>query len=174
MEIFSLIIILNGVQKVFAPSIFWLTDFSRFFEKVKMMKKKKDQPISDEAQRSKKIEVLQEDLVVGKKEIETGKIVLTKNVLEEEVPLNLSGFEEDLEVKVNKVGQLMDEPGPAIRTEGDSTVYSVYREVYVKKVILEEEVWVTKKVKNRSFEDLEKLKREEIIVGRVSKKPPRE
>lgn len=138
------------------------------------MKKRKDQPTPDNEQRPKKVEVLQEDLVVGKKEIETGKIVLTKKVLEEEVPLDLSGFEEELRVNVKKIGQLMDEPGPAIRTEGDSTIYSVYKEVYVKKVILEEEVWVTKTVNQRSFEDLEKLKREEIYVGRVSKKPPRE
>ncbi len=137
------------------------------------MKKKKDQPTPAEDQKTKKVEVLQEDLVVGKKEIETGKIVLTKRVLEEEVPIELSGFEEELEVNVKKIGQLMDEPGPATRTEGDSTIYSVYKEVYIKKVILEEEIWVTKKVNQRSFEDLEKLKREEISIGRVSKYPPR-
>ncbi len=136
------------------------------------MKKKKDQSAPDKDHNSKKVEVIQEDLVVGKKEVETGKILITKKVLEEEVPLNLSGFEEELQVNVKKIDQLLDEPGPAIRTEGDSTIYSVYREVYLKKVILEEEVWVTKKVNQRSFEDLEKLKREEIHVGRVSKKSP--
>lgn len=138
------------------------------------MKRKKDQTTPANDKNTKKVEVVQEDLVVGKKEIETGKIVLTKKVLEEEVPLDLSGFEEELDVNIKKIGQLMDEPGPAMRTEGDSTIYSVYREVYVKKVILEEEVWVTKKVNQRSYEDLEKLRREQISVGRVTKKPPRE
>lgn len=138
------------------------------------MRKKLDKDQNSSGEISKKIEVLEENLVVEKKQIETGKVVITKKVMEEEVPLGLKGFKEKLEVDVKKIGQLMDEPGPGVRKEGDSTIYAVYREVYVKKVILEEEIWVTKLRSEQTFEDPEKLKREEVYIGKVTKKPPRE
>ncbi len=138
------------------------------------MRKKLDKDQNSSGEISKKIEVLEEKLVVEKKQIETGKVVITKKVMEEEVPLGLKGFKEKLEVDVKKIGQLMDEPGPGVRKEGDSTIYAVYREVYVKKVILEEEIWVTKLRSEQTFEDLEKLRREEVYIGKVTKKPPRE
>lgn len=117
-----------------------------------------------------KIPVVEETLAVGKKEVETGKVRITKKVMEEEVPLDFTGFEEEIEIDVKKIGRVVDKPGKAVRTEGDTTIYSVYREEYVKQTILEEEVWVTKRRNQKNFNKSEKLKREVINIERTPNK----
>lgn len=118
----------------------------------------------------KKIPVVEENISIGKKKLETGKVRITKKVMEEEVPLNFTGIEEEIEIDVKKIGKVVDKPGKAVRTEGDTTIYSVYREVFVKQTILEEEVWVTKKRNEKTFKGPEKLKREVIDIEREPKK----
>lgn len=113
-------------------------------------------------------EVIEEKLVIDKKKVETGKVKLTKRVYEEEVPVDLTTTKENVKVDVKKIGRVVDEPGDAVRQEGDSTVYSVYKEVYVKQTVLEEEVWVTRETTTQKFDKPQTLRREEIIVERSS------
>lgn len=114
-------------------------------------------------------EVIEERLVIDKVKLETGKVKLTKKVYEEEVPLDLSTTQEEIEVEVRKIGRVVDAPGEAVRKEGDSTIYSVYREVYVKQTLLEEEIWINRKRSVQQFEQPQTLRREEITVERSSK-----
>lgn len=111
-------------------------------------------------------EVIEENLRVGKRKVITGTVTLNKKVLEEEIPLDFKGIREEVHVEVKKIGKIVDEPGPAVREEGDSTVYSVYREKYIKQTILEEEVWVTKKQHEVNYESPQKLRREVIDIER--------
>lgn len=134
------------------------------------MRKEDDrrQDINSATDGSKKIDIIEERLVVGKEEVETGKVVLHKRVIEEDVPLDLELIEEHMDVEVKKIGMVVDKPGPPVRQEGDTKIYSVYREVYVKQTILEEEVRITKKQTTKPFHTSEKLRREVIDVERVS------
>lgn len=127
-----------------------------------------------EPEDSKKIELKEESLHVGKREVETGRVRISKKVLEEEVPTDLSGFDEEIEIDRKKIGRVVEKPGPAVREEGDSTVYSLYKEVYVKQVILEEEVRITKKKVQNSIQGKEKLRKEVLDIQRIPGNSPKE
>ena len=124
-----------------------------------------------EQRKPEKIQLVEEELNVGKKKIETGSVKISKKVLEEEVPLDFSGFEEEIEIKRRKIGRVVENPGPAIRQEGDSTVYSLYKEVYVKQTVLDEEVWISKKEVHKSFKGKEKLRKEVLDIDRLPGQP---
>ena len=120
---------------------------------------KKDNP--------EKIELKKENLHVEKQKIETGRVKISKKVLKEEIPIELQGYVEDVEIKRKKINRLVQTPGPAVRKEGEATVYSLYKEVYVKQLMLEEEVWISKKKIKKSFRGKEKLKREVLDIERT-------
>lgn len=116
----------------------------------------------------KKINIIEERLVVNKEKVEKGSVRLHKRVIEEDVPLDLELTEEHIDVEVKRIGEVVDKPGPAVREEGDTKIYSVYREVYVKQTILEEEVRITRKKSTKPFHTSETLRREVIDVERFS------
>lgn len=116
----------------------------------------------------KKIDIIEERLVVDKEKVEKGRVVLHKRVIEEDVPLDLELTEEHIDVEVKKIGTVVDKPGPAVREEGDTKIYSVYREVFVKQTILEEEVRITRHHSRKPFHTSETLRREVIDVERIS------
>ena len=116
----------------------------------------------------KKIDIIEERLVVDKEKVEKGKVRLHKRVIEEEVPLDLELTEEHIDVEVKRIGKVVDKPGPAVREEGDTKIYSVYREVFVKQTILEEEVRITRKKSTKPYHTSETLRREVIDVERIS------
>ncbi len=114
-----------------------------------------------------KINIKEEKLHVEKKKIETGRVKISKKVLKEETPIDLQGYVEDIEIERKQINRVVDSPGPAVRQEGEATVYSLYKEVYVKKLILEEEVWISKKKVQKSFQGKEELKREVLDIERT-------
>src|SRR5690606_27270588 len=116
----------------------------------------------------KKIDIIEERLVVDKEKVDKGKVVLHKRIIEEDVPLDLELTEEHIDVEVKKIGRVVDEIGPAVREEGDTKIYSVYREVYVKQTILEEKVTITRNHTCLPFHTSESLRREVIDVERIS------
>lgn len=116
----------------------------------------------------KKIDIIEERLVVDKEKVDKGKVVLHKRIIEEDVPLDLELTEEHIDVEVKKIGRVVDEIGPAVREEGDTKIYSVYREVYVKQTILEEEVRIIRHHTRKPFHTSETLRREVIDVERIS------
>src|SRR5690606_12204604 len=125
-------------------------------------------PNSPDSDNPKKLDIIEERLVVDKDKIEKVKVVLLKRLIEEDVPVVLDLTEEHIDVEVKKIGEVVDKPGPAVREEGDTKIYSVYREVYVKQTVLEEEVRITHKKTRKPFHTSEKLRREIIDVERIS------
>ncbi len=132
------------------------------------MRKEDERKQDPEDSGLKKIDIIEERLVVDKEKVEKGTVRLHKRVLEEDVPLDLKLTEEHMDVEVKKIGEVVEKPGPAFREEGDTRIYSVYREVYVKQTILEEEVRITRKKTTKPFHTSEKLRREVIDVERIS------
>ena len=92
------------------------------------------------------IPVIEEHIVVGEKNIETGKIQVVKTVTEEPCELTLSTSYQDIEVERIPKNEYFDQP-PQTRTEGDTTIIPVLKEVMVwqKKILLVEEIRITKK-----------------------------
>ena len=92
---------------------------------------------------SEVIPLIEEQLTVGKRLVQTGKVVLEKTVQEYErqldEPLALRTY--DIERRV--LNKPVDHT-PAVRHEGDTTIYPVVEErlILTKQLILKEEVYV--------------------------------
>ena len=71
----------------------------------------------------KKVDIIEERLVVDKEKVDKGKVILHKRIIEEDVPLDLELTEEHIDVEVKKIGKLVDHPGPSVREEGDTYIY---------------------------------------------------
>lgn len=132
------------------------------------MEKENKKDIFNRKKDSEVKEVLEERLVINKKKVITGKLIFEKKVYEDEVPYETNGFQEEAVIDVKKIGKIVDAPGPSVREEGDTTIFSVYREEMVKQIILVEEVHVTKKKTQQSYKGSKMLKREEIEIKRSS------
>ena len=114
------------------------------------------------------IPIVEEQLAVGKRTIETGKVTLEKLVHEYEetldVPLAIRSF--DIERVV--VNRPVD-AAPQVRHEGDTTVYPLVEEqlILTTQLILKEELRVTKRDTERRDTRTVTLKRESIEVTRT-------
>lgn len=92
------------------------------------------------------IPVIQEQIVIDKQVIETGKVRVRKTVSEETASLNIPLIQESYDVQRVPAQQVLDSP-PGVRYEGDTIVVPVMREVIIieKKYELIEEVRLTKR-----------------------------
>lgn len=119
------------------------------------------------------IPVIAEQLVVDKQMVETGRVRISKRVLEEEQTIDVPLIREQYDVERVPVNQYVDAP-PAVRQEGDVTIYPVLREVLVteKRLMLVEEVRVTKRQSETTDVQHVTLRREEVTVERIERIEP--
>jgi uncharacterized protein (TIGR02271 family) len=120
------------------------------------------------------IPVVEEQLRVGKRERETGEVVVhvTPHVRQETVDVPLA--EEHVDVERVPVNQFVQGP-VAVRQEGDVTVVPVLEEVLVveKRLMLREEIRLTRRRETRRHVEQVSLRTEEARVLRAGgeKKP---
>lgn len=114
------------------------------------------------------IPVIEEQLQVEKRVVETGRLLVSKTVLEEEEAVDVSLMSEVLSVERVSINQYVDVP-PTVRYEGDTTVFPVLKEVLVteKRLLLVEEVHITKQRTTANDTQRVMLRREEVTVERV-------
>lgn len=117
----------------------------------------------------KVVPVIEESAVVYKERVVTDRVRLNKQVHEDQEVLNIPIRTETLEVERVPVGRFV-EAAPAIRQEGETTVYPVVEEVLVveKRLRLVEEVCVTRRQATRHVREQVALRREEITVERIA------
>ena len=116
------------------------------------------------------IPVVQENVVVGKRVIETGKVRILKTVTEQQETIDIPLVQEDIQVERVPLNQYVDVLPPAVRYEGDVTIIAVVKEVLVveKRLLLVEEVRVTKnKVQTNETQEVS-LRTEDIQVERIN------
>ena len=121
------------------------------------------------------IPLLEEQLTVSKRVVETGVIRLHKHTEERtetiEVPLQQVAWE----IERVPVNQVIAEQ-PVMRVEGETTVYPVIEErvTVVRQLVLLEEVRVTRRVATRNEVSSHVLRREQIVEERVAIAPTSE
>lgn len=117
----------------------------------------------------KVIPVIEEKLRIDKEKVETGRFKITKKVHEEEVTENVSVSEENVTIKRKDINEYVDSAPPATRQEGDCTIISVVKEVLVveKKLMLVEEIHVTKHRTESSTPVKDTLRKEEVSVTKT-------
>jgi uncharacterized protein (TIGR02271 family) len=112
---------------------------------------------------------VEETAVVYKEQVVTDRVRLHKRVHEDREVLDIPVRTEALEVERVPVGRFV-EAAPAIRQEGDTTVYPVVEEVLVveKRLRLVEEVRITQRRATRHVREEVALWREEIAVEHMT------
>ena len=113
------------------------------------------------------IPVIEEQIQVDKQTVETARVHISKKVREENIMVNLPKVQEEIEVERVAVNKFV-ETAPEIRYEGDTTIIPVMREeaVVVKRLVLVEELHVTKRIVRTQDEQQVTLRKEELNVDR--------
>lgn len=118
------------------------------------------------------VPVVQEELVVGKQAVETGRVRLVKTVNERQEVIDEPLLREQVEVERVPVNQVVSGP-VAVRYEGDTMIIPVLEEVvvYEKRLVLKEELHVRKVTTQERQPETVTLRQEQVAVERVDRAP---
>jgi uncharacterized protein (TIGR02271 family) len=118
---------------------------------------------------SRKISVLEEDLQLGIKQKETGRVRAIKKVHEEDLLVSGPVLSDELKVERIPFNQYIDEAPPGIRYEGETMIIPVVEEEVIiqTRLKLVEEVRITKRQVEKTVEKPVTLRKEEIVIQRA-------
>jgi len=116
-----------------------------------------------------KISVIEERLQVDKEWVETAKLRIVKTVSEQEEAVNTTLKQDQFEIERVNINKYVETAPEAVRYEGDTTIFSILREELViqKRIMLIEEVRVTKRQVEKFETTQVTLRKEEINVERL-------
>lgn len=115
------------------------------------------------------IPVIEEQIHIDKQVVESGLVRISKKIHEEEVTVDVPLIHEEHDVERVQINQIVDE-APAVRYDGATMIIPVLREEVVvqKRLVLVEELHITKKLVQTKHKEEVTLRREEVIVDRQS------
>lgn len=109
--------------------------------------------------------VIEEQLKVDTQLEETGRVTVRKRVHEHEERVELPLTQQQVQVERVPINQYIDTP-PAIRYEGETMIVPVVKEILVKRLVLVEEVRITKEEVQTTTHQPVTLRQEEIVITR--------
>lgn len=115
-----------------------------------------------------KIDLVEEKLNIDIQKVETGSVQVHKKIISENVTQEIPVTHEEVQVDHVAVNQYVD-VAPQTRYEGNTTIISVVKEVLVveKRLMLVEELHISKKQVTSSATITETLRKEEIEINRI-------
>jgi uncharacterized protein (TIGR02271 family) len=115
-----------------------------------------------------KLTLLAEDLSVGKEAVETGRVRVSKQTHTREVAVEESLLRESAEIETIPIGRQIFEM-PSVRNEGETIVVPIVEEILhtERRLILKEEVRITRRKTTEQFHDRVTLRYQEAVVTRV-------
>jgi uncharacterized protein (TIGR02271 family) len=115
------------------------------------------------------IPVIQEQVTFDKQVVETGQVRILKRIVEHEELVDVPLFREEINVERVPVNQYLDAP-VQVRQEGDVMIIPVVQEqiFYQKRLLLVEELRVTKKVIEEHKPQPVTLLKEEVEITRTA------
>lgn len=116
----------------------------------------------------RRIPLLEETLTVGKRRVETGRVLVRVRVEEREQPVELELEREEVDVRRVPVGRPVDAV-PETRREGDTLIVPVVEEevVVTKRLVLREEIHLTRRASRRTESTSVTLRSEQAAVTRA-------
>ncbi len=128
-----------------------------------------NQAVSVGTEPSLVIPVLEERLEVGRRTVETSKVILEKHIHEYQQALDETLAVTTYDVEHISFNEVVGDP-PPVRHEGDTTIYPVVEErlVLTKELVLREEVRVTRRDTEKRDTRVVTLQRESVTVRRTS------
>lgn len=114
------------------------------------------------------VPIIAEELRIGRRTVESGKVRISKIVREHEVIIDEPVLSEHVQVERVSVNRFV-EVAPQVRYEGDTMIIPLLEEVTIveKRLMLKEELHVSKKVVETRAPQAVVLRREEAIVERA-------
>jgi len=114
------------------------------------------------------INVAEETAKVQKEVVEKGQVRIIKKVKEEQETVTTPVTNEEVSIEKIPVNKLI-ESAPQVRHEGNTMIIPVIKEVVVveKKLLLVEEVHVTKHTVEKQEERVIPLRKEDVIIERI-------
>jgi uncharacterized protein (TIGR02271 family) len=115
-----------------------------------------------------KLTLLAEELSVEKEAVETGRVRVTKQTRTREAFVDENLLREHAEVKTIPIGREISET-PSVRQEGETIVIPIVKEVLhtERRLILKEEVKITRRRTSEQFQDRVAFRRQEAVITRV-------
>jgi uncharacterized protein (TIGR02271 family) len=115
-----------------------------------------------------KLTLLAEELSVGKEAVETGRVRVSKQTRTREVAVDENLLRESAEIETVPIGRQIFEM-PSVRHEGETTVVPIVEEILhtERRLILKEEVRITRRKTTEQFHDRVTLRYQEAVVTRV-------
>jgi uncharacterized protein (TIGR02271 family) len=112
--------------------------------------------------------LLAEEFSVGKEAVETGRVRVSKQTHTREVAVDESLLKESAEIETIPIGRQIFEM-PSIRHEGETIVVPIVEEILhtERRLILKEEVRITRLKTTEQFHDSVTLRYQEAVVTRV-------
>jgi uncharacterized protein (TIGR02271 family) len=113
------------------------------------------------------IPVIQEQITFDKQVIESGKVRISKRIIEHEELVDVPLFREEVDVEHVPINQFVDAP-PQVRQEGDTMIIPVVQEqiFYQKRLLLVEELHVRKQIIEEHKPQQITLLKEEVNITR--------
>ena len=120
------------------------------------------------------VPVMEEVVVVGRETVESGRVRLNKLVHEHDEHINLTLQHDEVKVDRVPVNQYVPDGAelPVSRHEGDTLIIPVLREVVVTRVLVVEEIRVTRQQLSTAHTETVVLRREEVQVERQPSSAP--
>lgn len=117
------------------------------------------------------IPVVEEQVRIDKKTVETGSVHVYKDVHEEQVSVDVPTVQEEVNVERVAINEYVESAPPSVRYEGDVMIIPVLHEelVLVKRLKLVEELHVTKRRIETHEQQQVTLRKEEVNVSRVNR-----
>jgi uncharacterized protein (TIGR02271 family) len=135
--------------------------------KKRMIEKEKSIPEGKDNFENITIPVIEEFIQVEKRKITTGKLRIQKKIMVEEVDFEIPVRYEEFEVERVAVNKYVEDVIPATRQEGETIIIPVLGEVVEKRVVLVEEIRLTKKEVLEKETHKRKLRKEKVTVEHV-------
>ncbi|GAB3165668.1 YsnF/AvaK domain-containing protein [Telluribacter humicola] len=114
------------------------------------------------------IPVVEESVHLDRKVIETGKVTVSKKTVEHEETVEGTFKFDDIQVERVEINEYIKDQPPGVRHEGDTMIVPVYKEVLVveKRLLLVEELHITKRQTEKPYHTTVILRKEEVTVSR--------
>lgn len=112
------------------------------------------------------IPVIEEQIHIGTRTVETGKVNISKKVFTETYTADIPVSKEEVIVEKKTINQYIDGEAPGMRLDGDTTIIPVVKEVIVKRLLLVEEIHITKRRTEQTVPVSEVLRKEEVTIIR--------
>jgi uncharacterized protein (TIGR02271 family) len=115
-----------------------------------------------------KFTLFAEELEVGKETVETGRLRVSKQTRTREAVVDETLVSEQAEIETIPIGRQIFEM-PSVRQEGDTIIIPIVEEVLhtERRLILKEEVKITRRRKTEQFHDRVPLRYQEAVITRV-------